>query len=109
MVHEPLLERDAEQAELRALIARAHNGHGGMVVLLGAAGLGKTALLERAGELGRGAGALVLNARGQELEREFGWGVVRSLFDAPLRAGTTAQRAELLGGPAAAAGPLFGG
>ena len=44
----------------------------------------------------------MLRARGHELERAFGWGVARSLFEAPL-ARRRAERDELLAGPAAPA------
>jgi hypothetical protein len=49
----------------------------------------------------------VLTARGGELEHEFAYGIVRQLFEPVLAAATSDERAELLGGPAALAEPLF--
>jgi DNA-binding CsgD family transcriptional regulator len=44
----PLLERDELLARLRAVVDRAVAGHGQLVLLTGEAGVGKTALVERA-------------------------------------------------------------
>ncbi len=49
----------------------------------------------------------VLTARGGELEQDFGYGVVRQLFDAPLAAMTSAQRRRLLSGAAVFAAPAL--
>ncbi len=49
----------------------------------------------------------VLTARGGELEQDFGYGVVRQLYDAPLAAMTAAQRRRLLNGAAALAAPAL--
>ena len=45
----------------------------------------------------------MLRARGHELERAFGWGVARSLLEASLAPPRSAERADLLSGPAAPA------
>jgi DNA-binding CsgD family transcriptional regulator len=49
-------------------------------VLEGSAGIGKTALLAEAARRASGYGFSVLRAVGGELEREYGFGVVRQLF-----------------------------
>ncbi len=78
---------------------------GGVVMLEGGAGIGKTALLdaccERAGVLGH----RVLCGRGSQLESDFPFGLVRQLFERAVKAGGE----DLLAGPAAAAAALLGG
>ena len=76
----PLLEREGEVERLAAAIAVARDdGRGAVVVVEGAAGLGKTALLRHAGSLA--SGLRVLSASGSELEHEFGFGIVSQLFE----------------------------
>src|SRR3954469_3978035 len=76
-----LLERDAELRLISSLVARAEAGEGGVVVVQGHAGVGKTELLRAAGELGEAAGLRVLRARGSELDRAFAFGMVRQLLE----------------------------
>ena len=97
-----LLERAAELAEIRRLAAQARSGVGALLVVQGAAGAGKTRLLEAAVETGQALGMRVLEASGTELERELGFGVVRSLLEGVLVRASGAQRRSLLSG---AAGP----
>src|SRR6185503_8717848 len=77
-------------------------GHGRLVLMEGPAGIGKSGLLTGLRE--RAGGRLrVLAARSSELEREFGFGVVRQLFE-----GAVAEdRDRALAGAAATAAPLF--
>ena len=75
----PLLEREVEASVLAAAVKGAAAGRGAVVVIEGAAGLGKTRLLRHAAELA--SGARVLTASGSDLEHEFGFGVVRQLFE----------------------------
>src|SRR5881227_3569290 len=77
----PLLEREVELEALADLIERARGGRGGIALLEGPAGIGKTALLERGLQLGRADGARVALARGGELERDLPWAVLRDLFE----------------------------
>jgi len=95
-----LLERDHELEQLRAAIAAATAGAGAVVALEGEAGIGKTALLAHATNVARDAGMRVLVARGGELEREFVYGVVRQLFEAPLVAAEPAEQRRWLAGAA---------
>jgi DNA-binding CsgD family transcriptional regulator len=99
-----LLERERELAALDALVAE-----GGVLVVEGGAGIGKTALLEAAVARAGAAGRQILRARGSELEGDFPFGVVRRLFERRLAGATPAERRELLAGAAAVAGPVVGG
>src|SRR6478609_6872693 len=99
-----LLERDSELEALRAACERAAAGSGGLVLIEGAAGAGKTALMDAAAATAEEAGLLVLRARGAELERAFGFGVVRQLFDDVVRGG---DQAVLFSGAARFAAPLL--
>ncbi len=76
-----LLEREAEVDGMRALVARAAGGAGGVVVVEGQAGVGKTELLRSVGALGEAAGLRVLRGRGAELDRAFAFGMVRQLLE----------------------------
>lgn len=99
-----MLERHDELAAVELLLDR-----GGVLVVEGGAGIGKTAVLEAACRQAEDAGWEVLGARGSELEAGFAFGVVRQLFERRLAGVDAGERAELVGGAAAAAGPLFSG
>ena len=81
-----MLERDSELALLDAGVSMALAGSGGIVVVQGPAGIGKSRILAAVGEPARGESILVLRARGGELERDFAFGVVRQLFEPVLSA-----------------------
>ena len=100
-----LRERERDLAAVGELLE-----HGGGVLLIeGRAGIGKTSLVEvacsRADELGHE----VVRARGSELESGYAFGVVRQLFERRLAAAGEGERAALLAGPAAAVRPLLAG
>jgi DNA-binding CsgD family transcriptional regulator len=101
-----LLERNAELAVLEGLI-RAAAGGGGLLIIEGPPGIGKTALMVEARARGQAAGMHVVSARGTELERTFSYGVVRQLFEPFLARLSADERAELFAGAAALAAPLF--
>ena len=102
-----LLERDAVLARIDHRLRDAVAGNGSLLLLEGPAGIGKTRLVRAARQRTRELGLAVLSARGSELEREFAYGIVRQLFEAPLLAASPAERAELLAGAAGRAASLF--
>jgi len=96
-----LLEREVELGALSELASATLRGSGGLLVLEGPAGVGKTRLLKAGCSLAEARGLRVLGARGGELEREFPYGVVRQLFEPALGGADDDERADLLDGVAA--------
>jgi DNA-binding CsgD family transcriptional regulator len=94
------LGRERELAEIGRVIDAAREGSGGLVVVEGPAGIGKTRLLEEAVRAASAAGVGVLGARGSEFEAEIGFGVARQLFEPMLRAASARARRRLLDGVA---------
>ena len=113
-----LFERGGDLALLGGLLADARAGEGRLAVIEGPAGIGKTRLLDEARAAADGMGLGVLHARGGELEREFGFGVVRQLLEPRLAGAGERERAELFAGaaglaeaviaPRSAAAPVVG-
>ena len=103
-----LLERDAEIAILRAQLDGAAEGRGAMIAVIGPAGIGKSSLLAVAREHAAQSGFLTLDARGGELERDYGFGIARQLFERPIAQLPAARRRAALGGAAARAAPAVG-
>ncbi len=101
-----LLEREDDLSRIYGSLARSRDGRGTLVVVEGPAGVGKTALLADAREMAQSGGMLVLRSRGAELEREFGFGVVRQLVEPALRG--MDDPAALYSGPAGVAASLLG-
>ncbi|MEV4320311.1 AAA family ATPase [Actinocrispum sp. NPDC049592] len=104
-----LFDRPAELASLVSDARAAAQGRPGLVVIEGAAGLGKTKLVDAFADEVRRAfpGTYVLRARCDELERDFPFGVVRQLFE-PLVADWPEQDAErMFSGPAQPATHVF--
>ena len=99
---EKLLERERELAAVDELLER-----GGLVLVEGRAGIGKTALLEAGCRRGAGVGRAVLRARGSELEAGFAFGVVRQLFERLLAGVGESERDALLAGSAGAVRALL--
>ena len=98
-----LLERERELAVVDELLER-----GGVVLVEGRAGIGKTALLEAACRRAAGKGREVVRARGSELEAGFAFGVVRQLFERRLASADEGERDALLAGSAGAVRSLLG-
>jgi DNA-binding CsgD family transcriptional regulator len=102
-----LLERDTELAVIRdAITAAVQARAGGMLLIEGPAGIGKTSLLEAAARIASELGASVMRARGGELERNFSFGVVRQLLETPVSTLGPAERARVLSGAARSATPV---
>jgi DNA-binding CsgD family transcriptional regulator len=103
-----LLERSSELDRLTAALNDARDGRGRVVVIEGGLGSGKTSLLREATHRAAVAGCDVLQGRGAELERDFGFGLVRQLFERPLHTAPPERRERLLRGAAALAAPVVG-
>ena len=103
-----LLERGRELESIAALLAGCVAGEGGVLLIEGPAGIGKTMLLGSARASAGDAGIGVLAARGGELEREFAHAVVRQLFEPALAAVGERERGELFAGAAGLAAPVVG-
>jgi DNA-binding CsgD family transcriptional regulator len=104
----PLLDRDAELATLGAALEAARSRQGAVVVLEGAAGTGKSALVALTCQLASTAGVRVLTARGGELEQDYPFGLIRQLYEPLLAAASAHRRSQLLAGAAAPAGWVLG-
>ena len=105
---QPLLfEREDDLAALDAALTEAVAGTGGVLLIEGPAGIGKTVLLEALRRRASAAKMTVLAARGGELERGFGFGIVRQLLEVALIGADAAERDRLLAGAARLAEPVF--
>ena len=102
-----LLEREGVLGELDAALSRVCSGSGGVVLIQGPAGIGKTRLLDESRRRARVLGFDVLAARGGPLERGYGFGIVRQLLETRLARASPDNRRELLAGAAALAEPVF--
>jgi len=100
-----LLERDKELETIEAVLGAASAGSGGVVLIEGEAGAGKTSLLDAAAATAAELGMLVLRARGGAHERNFPYGVMRQLLEPQLS--DQARRAQALSGAAELAAPVF--
>ncbi|MBV9334826.1 MAG: AAA family ATPase [Solirubrobacterales bacterium] len=102
-----LLEREAEIGRVRAAVRAAGRREGVVVVVEGAAGIGKSRLLEIARASGSDLGFRVLSARGTELEQDFPFGVVRQLFERLIGEADAADRDRWLSGAAGLAADVL--
>lgn len=99
-----LLEREAPLGSITGALARAAAGDPTLLVVEGAAGLGKTALLREARRTAeREKKVKVLFGRPGEFEASFAYGVVRQLLGPALAGASMPAREGLLRGPAAGA------
>ncbi len=99
-----LLEREHELERVRAALRAVGQRAGGVLVIEGAAGMGKSRLLEEARVRASELGVRVLSARATELEQGFPFGVVRQLFERTLLEADAGERDRWLAGAAALAG-----
>ncbi len=102
-----LVERDRELAAIAGTLDSPTQGSGGVLLIEGEAGIGKTRLLAEARAAAESRGMRRLRARAAELERPFAFGVIRQLLEPELRNAGAADR--ILTGAAAAAAPVLGG
>jgi DNA-binding CsgD family transcriptional regulator len=94
-----LLEREEQLRAAAALVGGAVSGAGGVLVVEGEAGIGKTAYVEAVVEEARRAGCRHLGAVAGELEQAFPYGVLRGLLAPVLRGvGQAGGDEELLRG-----------
>ncbi len=101
------LERDQELREISTLLADAREHRGGIAVVEGPAGIGKSHLLGCVIDAAREQEMLVLRATGVEGERDFSFAVVLQLFERWLSGCDQLAREELFSGAAALARPLL--
>jgi len=99
-----LLEREDELTALEDVLKK-----GGVLIVEGGSGIGKTSLLAAAAERTAALGHELVRARGSELEAGFAFGVVRQLFERRLALASEDERRTLLAGPASAAEPVLAG
>jgi DNA-binding CsgD family transcriptional regulator len=97
-----VVEREAELAALGEAIAS-----GGVLVVAGPPGIGKSTLLRAAAAGAAQDGTRVLVAAGTPLERGFAFGTARALLEAPVAALPAGERAALLAGAARHALPVL--
>jgi AAA ATPase domain len=102
------VERDGELAALERTLAGARDGAGGVAVIEGPAGIGKTELLDYARAAAAEGGFAIAFARCGALERGFVFGVARQLFEARVRELSARADERALAGPAALAIPALG-
>jgi DNA-binding CsgD family transcriptional regulator len=103
----PLVDRENELAVIAESINSALAGRGAGLVLEGQAGIGKTALLAAARQLAGTRGMAVVTAAGAVLERDFGFGLIRQLFEPVVAGSPEPERHLLLGGSARFAAPAL--
>ncbi|MCV2491623.1 AAA family ATPase [Geodermatophilus sp. YIM 151500] len=100
-----LHDRERELAAVRSALDDLLAGQPRLLLVEGPPGIGKTRLLAEARRLAADRGVRVLSARGSQLEKAFGFGSVRQLFEPELAAPD--RREHLLGGAAAGARGVF--
>lgn len=96
-----LLDRESELRILEDACSSAAEGRGQLIVVMGAAGSGKTELLAALAEQAEAAGLQVLSARGSQLEHRMAFGAIRQLLEAAVVDAPPADR-DLLFADAAA-------
>ncbi len=104
-----MLERAAELGEIDAALGRVlESGAGGLLLIEAAAGLGKSRLVEALTEHAASTGFRALGARGSEIERDYGYGVIRQLLGTTVSSMDADARERAFSGAASLAAPIFG-
>ena len=113
MASSELFGRDHEAELIGQLVEQTLAGDGGVCLVIGPAGIGKSTLVDAAKRRCETAGFRVLKAVGSHLERELGFGVVRQLFAPIIASGDTAElmagAAELAAIPLGLRQPVYEG
>src|SRR5436305_12344357 len=104
-----LLERERELERVRAVVHGVGRRIGAVLVIEGAAGMGKSRLLEEARAAASEFGIRVLAARATDLEQGFPFGVMRQLFERPLLEAESGERERWLAGAASLAAEVVTG
>ncbi len=104
-----LLERELELEHAHAALRAVGQREGSVLVIEGAAGIGKSRLLETARARAVQLGFRVLSARATELEQGFPFGVVRQLFERLVAEADEDERQRWLSGAATLAGEVLTG
>ena len=102
-----LLEREHEVERIRTTVRAVGQQAGVALVIEGAAGMGKSRLLDLARRHASKLGLRALNARGTELEQGFPFGVIRQLFERALVEADPGERDRWLAGAAALAADVL--
>src|SRR4051794_10978671 len=97
------LERETELDCIAAALDDAADGRGGLLVIEGPAGIGKTRLVADARALAKLLGFGRLWAVADDVESAIPWAVVRQLVERSVSRYRAPQRAQILAGPAGAA------
>jgi DNA-binding CsgD family transcriptional regulator len=103
-----LVDRQGELDQLDAVFRAAEHESGRAVAVEGPPGIGKTRLVEAAVECAQAHGFETLFARGDELEADYPFGVVRQLLERRIVASEEPERSDLLAGAAGLAAPIVG-
>lgn len=87
-----LVEREGELETFRRGLQAVLHGTGGVLTVAGAAGIGKSSLLEEVARRAAAAGIRVLSAQAGELERDLPYGIARRVFAPVIDATSTDTR-----------------
>ncbi|HEX3979449.1 MAG TPA: AAA family ATPase [Solirubrobacteraceae bacterium] len=104
-----LLERELELERAHAALRAVGQRDGCVLVIEGAAGIGKSRLLESARARASQLGFRVLSARATELEQGFPFGIVRQLFERLVAEADEDERERWLAGAAGLAAEVLTG
>jgi DNA-binding CsgD family transcriptional regulator/Flp pilus assembly protein TadD len=103
----PLLERDRELAAVERVLESARDASGGILLIEGPPGIGKTELVLWALRRAEAEGMAVASARASEFERELAFGIVRQLLEPSVVRIAEDEARELFAGAARLARPVF--